>query len=79
MTTSWSHAVRGQWLASVRSNSGGAVLALAAMVIGPWLVSAAVAGRWLVHPPGDRAIAALAIGFIAITLLDWIYRLLTFV
>lgn len=79
MTTSWSHAVRGHWLASVRSNSGGAALAAVAMIAGPWLVASAIAGRWLVRPPSDRVIAALAIGFITITLIDWMYRLFTFV
>ncbi|HEX5446079.1 MAG TPA: DUF2752 domain-containing protein [Pirellulales bacterium] len=77
MTTSWSHAVRGQWLASVRSNGGGAALAATAMIVGPWLVASAVAGRWLLRPPSDRAVAAVATGFIIITLIDWIYRLFT--
>lgn len=75
MTTSWSHAVRGQWLASLRSNAGGAALAAAAMAIAPWLLASAGLGRWLVRPPSDRTIALTAVGFIVVTLIDWIYRL----
>lgn len=75
MTTSWSHAVRGQWLASLRSNAGGAALAAAAMAIAPWLLASAGLGRWLVRPPSDRTIAVTAVGFIVVTLIDWIYRL----
>lgn len=75
MTTSWSHAVRGHWAASVRANAGGAVLAAAAMLAGPWLLASAAAGRWLVRPPSDRAIAITAVGLIVITMLDWVCRL----
>ncbi|HJT31960.1 MAG TPA: DUF2752 domain-containing protein [Pirellulales bacterium] len=75
MTTSWSHAVRGHWLASLRANTGGAALAAAAMVAGPWLLVSAALGRWLTRPPSDRAIAVTAVGFIVVTLIDWVCRL----
>ncbi|HET6884185.1 MAG TPA: DUF2752 domain-containing protein [Pirellulales bacterium] len=75
MTTSWSHAVRGQWIKAVRANAGGALLAATAMVATPWLLVSAVRGRWLWGRPGDRALAIVACVLIAATLLDWMYRL----
>lgn len=77
MTTSWSHAVRGHWIAAIRANAGGALLAATAMLAAPWLLLSAVRGRWLFGRPGDRTMAAVACVLIAATLLDWIYRLAT--
>ncbi|HVX13254.1 MAG TPA: DUF2752 domain-containing protein [Pirellulales bacterium] len=77
MTTSWSHAVRGHWLAALGANTGGALLAGMAMLAGPWLLASAVRGRWLIGRPGDRTLAVVACVLIATTLLDWIYRLAT--
>jgi hypothetical protein len=75
MTTSWAHAVRGQWLSAGRSNVGGAVLAAIAMLAGPWLLVSAVRGRWLFVEPNDRVLAGLAVVVAAITLADWAFRL----
>ena len=75
MTTSWSHAVRGQWLQAIGCNAGGALLAAMAMVAGPWLLVSAMRGRWLVGRPGDRTLALIASAVIATTLFDWVYRL----
>jgi len=36
MTTSWSHMMRGQIIQSFNANPGGALLALSALVAGPW-------------------------------------------
>jgi hypothetical protein len=75
MTTAWSHAVHGHWLTAIGSNAGGALLAATAMVAAPWLLFSAARARWLLGRPGDRAWAALASLLIAVTLLDWFYRL----
>jgi hypothetical protein len=76
MTTAWSHAVRGHWRRAAECNCGGAMLAAVAMVVGPWLLMAAARGRWfLVGPPSDRWLTAWAMGFLAITLVDWLVRL----
>ncbi|HVA51097.1 MAG TPA: DUF2752 domain-containing protein [Pirellulales bacterium] len=75
MTTSWSHAVRGEWIQALGSNVGGTLLAAAAMIAAPWLLISAARGRWLLGRPGHRALAVLAAVLIAVTLLDWIYRL----
>ncbi|HEV3338930.1 MAG TPA: DUF2752 domain-containing protein [Pirellulales bacterium] len=75
MTTSWSHAVRGQWLQAIGCNAGGALLAATAMLAGPWLLASAGCGRWLMGRPGDRTLAVFATALIAVTLFDWAYRL----
>jgi hypothetical protein len=75
MTTSWAHAVRGHWLRAAKTNAGGAVLAAAAMLAGPWLLISAARGAWWIAAPNDRLLAACAVGVVAITLVDWIYRL----
>jgi hypothetical protein len=75
MTTSWSHAVRGQWVQAIGSNAAGALLAAMAMVAGPWLLVSATRGRWFLGRPGDGTLAVLAGAVIAIALFDWIYRL----
>ena len=75
MTTSWSYAVRGHWRAAIGCNAGGALLAGMVMIAGPWLLGSAARGQWLLGRPGERAWAVLAACVIAVTLLDWIYRL----
>jgi hypothetical protein len=75
MTTSWAHAVRGDWSAALRSNTGGALLAGVAALSGVWLLASAAAGRWLTRLPSERALLGLALGWVAVTLIDWICRL----
>jgi hypothetical protein len=47
------------------------------MIAAPWLLISAARGKWFIGRPGDRALAVLAGALIAVTLLDWIYRLTT--
>ncbi len=75
MTTSWSHATRGELSAALTANAGGALLAFATIAAVPWCVLSAAAGRWLVRPPRESALAAAALFVGAVTLADWIYRL----
>lgn len=75
MTTSWAHAVRGQFPSAFRSNTGGTLLALLAVIAGPWGVLSAVRGRWLWVPPSDLAVAALTLAVLLVTLGDWGVRL----
>lgn len=75
MTTSWAHAVRGDWLDAGRTNAGGAVLAAIALLGGPWLAISAASGRWWIGAPDERSLAGAALGVVALTLADWIYRL----
>ena len=75
MTTSWSHAVRGRLPSAVQSNSGGTMLALMAMLLGPWLLISAVIGRWFVRRPNEWVALGLAVTVVTVTLIDWFIRL----
>src|SRR5438105_1310745 len=68
MTTSWAHMVRGQVLAAARANAGGALLALAAAMCGPWLVASGVRGRWLIGRPAEEIVVVTGITIIVVTL-----------
>jgi hypothetical protein len=74
MTTSWALATHGRLLAAAQANSGGLLLALLAMVVGPWSLVSGLRGQWLWGPPGDRLLAAVAVTVVGVTVLDWIYR-----
>lgn len=75
MTTSWAHTMRGQLPSALKSNTGGTLLAVLAVIAGPWGVISAIRGRWLWPPPGDLWVAALTIGILLVTLGDWGVRL----
>ena len=71
MTTAWSHLVRGGVADAFRDNVGGALLGLAAMVLGPWALISGGRGRWLWRPLGERAVLIAVSLLTAVTLLDW--------
>lgn len=75
MTTSWAHAVRGDWSSAVGANAAGALLAALTMLGGPWLMLSAARGRWLLIRPTERLLAVGAVIVAVVTLLDWIRRL----
>ena len=77
MTTSWAHAVRGDWPRAGRTNAGGAVLAAIALLAAPWLAVSAACGRWWIGSPDERGLAGAALGVVALTLADWMYRLMS--
>lgn len=71
MTTAWSHLVRGRAADAFRDNVGGALLGLAAMVLGPWALVSAWRGRWLWKPLSERAVFITVSLLTAVTLVDW--------
>jgi hypothetical protein len=75
MTTAWSHFVRGNVVAAVRANAGGALLALTAGLCGPWLLASGAMGRWLIVVPQERAILACGVGLVGVVLIHWTMRL----
>jgi hypothetical protein len=75
MTTSWAHAVRGHFAQAVKSNAGGALLAMMAFALGCWFMISAVRGRWATPVPSDRQLAAVTTAVVLVTLIDWFYRL----
>ena len=76
MTTAWAHTMRGQLAAALAANAGGPLLALAAMVAGPWMVASAVRGRPVLGTPSDLLLAAVGLVLAAVTMLDWLRRIL---
>lgn len=74
MTTAWAHVVRGELRAALVANVGGALLAIAAGCAVPWLLLAAIGGRWWPIAPREGPLAWAAGGFVALTLLDWLTR-----
>jgi hypothetical protein len=75
MTTAWAHAVRGNVLAAVEANLGGALLLGACVAAAACLLAAAAVGRW--HGPRLRLRTAawIATAWLAATLADWVRRL----
>ena len=75
MTTSWAHLTRGHVVSSLQCNTGGTLLGICALIVGPWSLASGALGRWLVRPPHPFVVAGVA-GFIwVVTLIDWGVRL----
>lgn len=77
MTTSWSHFTRGQVVSALRANTGGTLLAVVAIVLGPWLLVSGLRGRWLWRPLGEWSAAIGCLIAMLVIVTDWITRLLT--
>lgn len=75
MTTSWALATHGRLLAAAQANSGGLLLAMIAVTMGPWSLVSGLRGRWLGGPPSDRLLAVSAVLVVVVTLADWAVRL----
>jgi len=76
MTTAWSNVMRGRLLAALQANTGGALLALLVIWLGPWLLMSGIRGRWIGRPLGEGAAVALCVAIVGVTLIDWVWRLL---
>lgn len=75
MTTSWSHAVRGNFRAATASSGGGTLLFVAAAVAAPWALASAMAGRWVAGRPTPPVLMALGGAWLTVTIIDWARRL----
>ena len=75
MTTSWAHLVRGHVASAFRANAGGALLAIGAVLCGPWLLVSGLRGRWLIGPPRETWSLAIGLAIVAVTVMDWTMRL----
>ena len=76
MTTAWAHAIRGELRAAVRANAGGAIVCGLALIAAPWLLVSAAVGRWLLVEPTPRLVLWIGTILVALTLLDWLRRLI---
>lgn len=74
MTTAWAHVVRGQVLAAMRANAGGALLAVLALGGTPWLLASGAQGRWIIGRPSEWWLLAAALAIVVITLVQWAVR-----
>jgi uncharacterized protein DUF2752 len=75
MTTAWAHLVQGRPIASLRCNAGGSLLALAALICGPWLVASGLRGWWLIGRPHEGLTLAVGLAIVLVTLTQWTLRL----
>jgi len=75
MTTSWAYFTRGHVLAAVKTNAGGALLALLALVLGPWLLVSGLRGKWVWRSMTEWMAAAVGIAVLLVTVTDWGCRL----
>jgi hypothetical protein len=76
MTTAWAHLVRGELIAALHANVGGALLAAASLLAAPWSLISGLRGRWLWQPPSERVVLAAMAVIVSATLLDWCVRTL---
>jgi hypothetical protein len=75
MTTAWSHMTRGNLLAAVRVNAGGALLAVLAAIGGPWFAASGMLGRWVARPPKEMWVFGAAMLVAIVTLIQWTLRI----
>jgi len=75
MTTSWARLLRGQIVAAFAANAGGALLALTALVCGPWLLASGLRGRWLIGPPREGLTLAVGLVIVVVTIAQWTVRI----
>ena len=75
MTTSWSHAIRGELFAAAEANTGGLMLAALAALSGPWFTGSAVRGRWLVTIPNPWHYTFVIFVTTIVTVVQWSVRL----
>lgn len=72
MTTSWSHVIRGNLYMAFRSNSGGALLCLATLILSPWFLISGVMGRWWISQPDMVSGFFVLLGITLITIFQWL-------
>ncbi len=75
MTTSWSHAARGNVGAALAASGGGTVLFAMTLLATPWALASAIAGRWLGGRPTARVLLTIGRAWLTVTVLDWVRRL----
>ncbi len=76
MTTSFAYVVRGQLWSAARTNVAGGLLALVAIMLVPWSLASAVAGRTLGLRSPERAVVYAVTGLVATSVAGWAVRFL---
>ena len=75
MTTSWVWFSHGHWIRSAQSNLGGFLMALLALPTLAWCLTSAFQGHWKAWFPRPFVIAGLMGATLAVTLIQWLFRL----
>jgi Protein of unknown function (DUF2752) len=75
MTTAWAYATSGRLTEALAANAAGTAACGLAVLAAPWLLAAAVAGRWLAVRPTPRLVLWVGTTILTLTLLDWARRL----
>ncbi|MBA3481579.1 MAG: DUF2752 domain-containing protein [Pirellulales bacterium] len=75
MTTSWSHAARGNVRSALAASGGGTVLYAVTLLAAPWAMASAIAGRWLGGRPRVQVLLGIGGAWLTVTVLDWVRRL----
>ena len=76
MTTSWAYWMRGDVPRAVEVNAGGAMLALAATLLGPWLLVSGCRGRYVGFRLNEYVLIAAAVATVTVVLIQWGWRML---
>ena len=76
MTTSWAYWMRGHVLRAVEVNAGGAMLALAATLGGPWTLVSGLRGRYVWFRLNEYVLIAAAVATVIVVLIQWGWRML---
>ena len=74
-TTAFTHVARGELVEAFRANVAGALLAMLSLPAGIWVCLSAIRGRWLITVPNGVAAALVAVVFLVIAVVDWLFRL----
>ena len=74
-TTAFVHVARGELIEAFAANVAGALLAMLSLPAGIWVCLSAIRGRWLIIVPNGVAVAAVAVVFLVIAAVDWLFRL----
>jgi hypothetical protein len=74
MTTSWSHAVKGQLLPALRASASGTLLALVALALSVWFLASAWRGAWRWIEPAPWPVTWVILAVMGLVLLEWMLR-----
>ena len=78
MTTSWSNMMDGKVISSFQANTGGALLAITALFVGPWAVASGTMGVWLWPRPNEWFAVLAGSTIVICTMVDWCIRYFMF-
>lgn len=75
ITTAWAYAMRGDLRRAAAANVAGLLLWALTLAAVPWLLLAAIAGRWLLMPPTWPLVLGVGAVWIMVAVFDWLRRL----